>query len=424
MRTAGSCCFFLLFSNGCDVVPTMNLWASALSSTEGVTVPTGPDDIFQHRFLLGDIDGDGRVDLVDRTFTAISTDGATTELRGELHTFRSTGLNFEYAGPALAPDDNFHAEFGLADLSGDGRDDLLLYTTSQVAPSNGSGFDLPMNTPAAFFGAGDLTGDGLLDLATFDETGVVAVMTNLGAMTFSLPQPWTSEVLPNAVYVLRDLTHDGLTDVAVVCAEGVRVAQSTGSSLAPSALWLAYAPMGGASPDFGFADVTGDGLLDAIEHTAAGGTQVFPNAGGQFGPASVWSTASQPQFENSYPDLAAKADPGGAGLPLGPGGDGLGDFLVTGGSPYQVWASDGSAFVLADRFAPPTPDVVCEDVGPATDHVPCYTLGFGDVTGDGRDDVVYQAEDNVWVYSVPSTSPASQSAALATPATSTLQSAP
>lgn len=406
------------FGAGCETVPTMQVWVSSLSSVEELTIPTAPG-LTQHRFVLGDIDGDGRADLVDRALALDPIEGSITHhanARCKIHVFHSTGLGFEDAGNwYYAPkvdvlddiDPNCQSPMTITDVNGDGRGDLLVHYTGLLGLSDGLGLQPMVETPMSFDFVGDVNGDGFPDLsgAQYNDGAYnQAVSLNLGGAGFALPQAWSPWFLET---FLGDINGDGLADAVSADSALIMVYPSDGTAFGAGQIWLP-GPEEALGYNIGFADVTGDGQLDAINRWGSGGVEVYPNLGDQFGTGTLWAALNPPaedSNDNDFGDLATVPDLNSPTIPLSVG-DGRADVLDEYGSPFRVLASNGAAFVEAGRFAPPTPEPACPLNMHWYDYAsPCYTVEFGDVTGDGQDDVVYQAEDSVWVYSVPTSTP-------------------
>ena len=144
--------------------------ASFFRSTGNGFAPVGTTDLgntFTGTFLLGDVDGDGRADIVQ------IYQGASGE--AEASYFRSTGNGFAPIGTTDLGN-SFTGTFLLGDVNGDGRADLVqVYQGAQgeaeasIFLSTGDGFgplgttDLG-NTYTGVFRLGDVTGDRLADV--------------------------------------------------------------------------------------------------------------------------------------------------------------------------------------------------------------------------------------------------------------------
>ncbi|WP_394840760.1 VCBS repeat-containing protein [Pendulispora brunnea] len=181
---------------------------------------------------------------------------------------------------------NSPSGFAAADVTGDGKTDLILasYGMLSVMPNRGDGtfgakVDYAVGNDHGPVVAADLTGDGKPDLATLRSDGIVSVVVNQGDGTFG---PKVDYVLgsPVASLAAADLSGDGKLDLVVPGYQSgyarsrvsVLLNQGNGTFGAP----IDYAA--GYSPDSVVAaDLTGDGRLDLL--VAGGGFSVLPFAG-------------------------------------------------------------------------------------------------------------------------------------------------
>jgi hypothetical protein len=226
---------------------------------------------------VGDVDGDGRDDLVE------FTNDATADVMVSL----STGSGF---GPRLLWH-NFFCTTGeicaVGDVTGDGRADIVAFTRGSAADvfvsvSNGAQFvggggDAKRHD---FFCAnsetcrvGDVTGDGKADILTFTNNAsgdvFVSVSTGTGFVGSGGQAKWHDFFcLANEQCEVADVTGDGKADlVAFSPAQdaSVFVSTSTGTGFVGSgggARWGRGLCMNGEI--CAMADVTGDGRADAL----------------------------------------------------------------------------------------------------------------------------------------------------------------
>ncbi|WP_137181168.1 FG-GAP-like repeat-containing protein [Roseomonas sp. AR75] len=216
---------------------------------------------------LGDLDGDGRLDLV-----AIGTDGGF-----RLSAWRNTGTGFEpfaaFEGLPVAP----WGVPALGDLDGDGLADIVVGSSGGLAayrnadtgwealPGNQfAGVTAPVGAAPAL---GDLDGDGLLDLVLGGSDGTLSAWRNTGTgfVAFATNPFDGISVTEFSAPSLGDLDGDGLLDLVLGDEEGgLSVWRNTGAGFQA----LAANPFTGATlsatskPAIG--DVDGDGRADLI----------------------------------------------------------------------------------------------------------------------------------------------------------------
>jgi hypothetical protein len=262
--------------------------------------------IFGEVPLVGDVNGDGRDDIV--TFTR--GDAA------DVYVATSTGSSFTGTGVkwhgSLVPGVQIPA---LGDVNGDGRDDVIAFTRGDaadvyVALSNGSGFGTPTKWHdwfAAYTEApavGDFNGDGKDDVATFTRAGSgdVYVATSTGSSFTGTGVKWHDWFCINGeAPAVGDFNGDGRDDLVTFTrgdAADVYVATSTGSSFSGTAVkWHKNFASGENLPGVG--DVNGDGRADILDYTRgrAGDLFVSLSNGGGFGSRTKWHDWFTPHDE-------------------------------------------------------------------------------------------------------------------------------
>lgn len=264
---------------------------SAAASWPTLHFPTGAG--FNHTLAVGDLNGDGRPDVV----TPNSAASVVSVLLG-------TG------GGTLAPFQAY-AVFGepqdvqMADLTGDGVPDLATpdYAGSGVTVLRGLGDGSFAPRVAYAVGPGlvslvtaDLDGDGRLDLAVSKEAGsTLAVLPALAAGGFGAALETASGTAPHQIGS-ADFDHDDLPDLAVAShgASGASVHLGNGSHLpGPATLFPA-----GASPvGLSIADLDLDGDQDLlVSHVNAATVSVLlGNGDGSFASAVPYPTDPRPR---------------------------------------------------------------------------------------------------------------------------------
>ncbi|WP_144121077.1 S8 family serine peptidase [Catellatospora sichuanensis] len=272
-----------------------------------------------------DVNGDGRHDIV--SFER----GASADVYVAL----STGSGF---GPRTRWHEYFSAGNEiplLGDVNGDGRDDLITFTRGTsadvyVALSTGSAFGPAQQLWHTWFAAGnetpavgDFNGDGRADIATFTRgsTADVYVATSDGTRFVGTAVKWSDDFAAgDAVPMVGDFDCNRVDDVVSFqrgTAGAVSVATSSGNSFRSAVTWLRGFATGTHVPAVG--DFNGDGCDDVVEfyrgtwpqvQVALSATVPFPYNSRTFAAPTTWHT-----------DFAAGVDVPGVGDFTGEGRD-------------------------------------------------------------------------------------------------------
>lgn len=265
----------------------------------------------KHLRMVHDVTGDGIPDLVG--FSSAGVTVAAGRGSGSFAAAKRWSSNFGYsAGWRVGT----HVRT-LADVTGDGRLDVVAFASNRVAVGVNRGSSFGPSTPwlrtmGSSASAGgwnttrhlrlvvDVNGDGRADLVGFGESGVVvALSTGSG---FSAPKQWSSsfgadrgwrqDVTPRQ---LLDMNGDGRPDIVGFARSGVYVALNTGSSFAAPTRWTTS--FGANSSSAGWrttrdprtlADIDGDGRPDVVGFRADG-VWVARNTGSSFAKATRWT---------------------------------------------------------------------------------------------------------------------------------------
>ncbi|WP_027344376.1 FG-GAP repeat domain-containing protein [Hamadaea tsunoensis] len=244
--------------------------------------------------LTGDFNGDGKDDAV--TFT--HGDSANGPAGADVYVALSTGGSFaggvkwhDWFSPA--------AEIAaVGDVNGDGKDDVITFTHDAivngtanadvyVALSTGSSFGAGQKWQDFFAPAGeypavaDVNGDGKADIITFTQGPSTAADVYVALSTGSSFGPgvkWHDLfAVGNEVPRVGDVNGDGKADIVTFTCDAnadVYVALSNGSSFVGTTVkWNDYFCLPGEFPYL--ADVNGDGKADALTFTKGSTNDVY-----------------------------------------------------------------------------------------------------------------------------------------------------
>ena len=380
----------------------------ALSNGHGFGIATRSADFFgydnnwrveRHPRMMADVNGDGRADVV-----GFGNAGVYVGLSNGSG-FHNPTLSAEFFGYNNAWRTDKHPRM-MGDVNGDGRDDVVGFgdAGTYVSLSTGNGFADPTRS-ADFFGynnawrtdkhprmLADVNGDGRDDVVGFGNAGVyVGLSTGTG---FANPTLWVNRYGVNAggwevdkhPRMMADVNADGKADVVGFGNSRTYVSISTGNSFNkpdPTADFYRYE--NGWRTDRHprmMADVNGDGRDDIVGFgnagawvsvsTAAAGFANSHLSGEFFGYNNAWRV-------EEHPRMTADVN-----------GDGRDDVVGFGNAGVYVSLSNSNGFddaaLWINRFG--------RDSGWEVDKHPRM---MADVNGDGREDVVGFGEAGVFV---------------------------
>ena len=342
----------VLIGNGNGTFQTMQTFGAG----------TGPKSV-----ALGDVNGDGKLDLV-----VANQDNNAGVLIGNGNGTFQTMQTF------VVGTDPRNIELG--DVNGDGKLDIVTAnrTTNNISVllGNGNGIfqaqqSFAVGTSPTSVALGDVNGDGRLDIVTTNQNNAnTSVLLNTGgtasSVTFSAQQTFTAGSAPFSV-ALGDVNGDGKLDIVTANAGPNNTSVLLGNG---DGTFQAQQNFGaGNSPKFvTLGDVNGDGQLDII--TANSGTDnasvLLGNGNGTFRARQDFSTGS-----GSSP----------LGVILGDiNSDGRLDIVAinNGNASLSVLLGNGGSAIIATFSSPQSFSI--NNGGDSVD--------IGDVNNDGKLDIV------------------------------------
>ncbi|MES2777988.1 MAG: FG-GAP-like repeat-containing protein [Bacteroidota bacterium] len=232
--------------------------------------------------VLADIDGEGRPDIIETNFDA-----------GSISVFRNTSVpgTFSKADSVNFYTGNYPAHISMGDLDGDGKTDLVvtneiksLSVLRNTSPVGGISFapktDYPLSISPVSSAVGDLDGDGKPDIAfVSNNLSVMLNTTTGGTISFGTAVSFTTGSLPRGL-CFADIDGDGKDDVILVNANDDNLSVMRNLSTPGN---LSFAPTvsvttGDSPVSLGIADLDGDGKLDiAVVNSSSNNISIFRN---------------------------------------------------------------------------------------------------------------------------------------------------
>jgi hypothetical protein len=291
-----------------------------------------------------------------------------------------------------------------ADVSGDGKADLVGFGQNGVwvSLSTGSSFPAPTRWVQAFDLAhgwtvqdyvrtvGDVNGDGKADLVGFGQNGVwVSLSTGSSfpaptrwVQAFDLAHGWTVQ---DYVRTVGDVNGDGKADLVGFGQNGVWVSLSTGSSFPAPTRWVQAFDLahGWTVQDYvrTVGDVNGDGKADLVGF-GQNGVWVSLSTGSSFPAPGKWTSA----FDLSHGWTVAQYVRTVGDM----NGDAMADLVGFGLDGVYVAFSNGGAFGPISRLTN------AFDLSHGW-TVADYVRTVGDVNGGGKADLVGFGQNGVYI---------------------------
>lgn len=278
---------------------------------------------YHYAATLFDLNADGKSDI-----TSFSNGGVSVSLSTGTSFATQSLWSTEFGGAAGWGATDYLRT--LADVNGDGLVDLVGITPTavKVALNTGSSFAASttwtteftpvlgwtndFSTFPRFFT--DINGDGMADLIGYKDNGTYVALST--GSSFTGYSSWSTEFGSSAGWsatdrlrTFADVNGDGLRDIVGFGATTIDVALSTGSSFAPSVAWITnYTPNSGGWTSFDtyprfVQDINGDGMEDIIG-IGSSGVYYSLSDGTKFGPASTQWIADYAPSAGGWTDMA------------------------------------------------------------------------------------------------------------------------
>lgn len=196
-----------------------------------------------YNFMVADMTGDNKADLI-----------AVSPVNGRAVLWESTGNKFSTAVTWMENQGNYSKyNFLVGDMTGDGKADLIAVSPSNgevlIWKSTGSNFGSAKtwienqgNYSEYNFLVGDMTGDGKADLIAVSPSKGRAIIWKSSGSTFGRAKAWLENQGNYSGYnfIVGDMTGDKKADLIAITAQSGRavVWESTGSTFSSAVAWM------------------------------------------------------------------------------------------------------------------------------------------------------------------------------------------
>ena len=376
------------------------LWSQAAAFSVRTFSPWSGYAIPNGLWLTGDINGDKKMDVIH---AVESSDYIHTWLSNGDGTF-NVGTFRPWAGYAIP-----NGQWLTGDVNGDGKTDIIHavqgadYVHTWI--SNGDGtFNvgtfrpwIGYAIPNGIWLSADINSDGKTDIVhAVQGTDYVHTWTSNGDGTFAMGtfRPWSGYAIPNGIWLAADINADGKTDIvhAVQGADYVHTWISNGDGTFAMGTFRPWSGYGIPNGVWLTGDINADGKIDLI-HAVENSDYVH-----------TWLSNGDGTFNvGTFRPWAGYAIPNGVWLVADVNRDQRADIVhVVQNSDYaHIWLSRGDGSFTIRTFSPW-----------AGYAIPNGLWLAGDLSGDGKADLLHAVANSDYAHPWISTMPGPDEVAL------------